>query len=149
MLVAALNEALMTASRSDWLHFALARVRDRLRGNALDFLFEDPYSHRPDTDESTFLLAAIAPADLPAAIALADAWCTSICAELEILATARERDVQFVREQLASTEHTAGFKSVSEDGDDAAYLLGFLRSLRDDMARALAADETTIRVRMG
>jgi hypothetical protein len=149
ILADALNEALMTASRGDWLHFVLARVRDRLDGNALDFLFEDPYSNHLEMDDSTFLLTAISPAELPAAIALADAWCTSICAKPEILATAAELDVQFVREQLAAIEHTAGFNSVSEDGDDVAYLLGFLRSLRAEMARAGAAGETTIHVRMG
>lgn len=149
VLVAALNEALMTASRSDWLHFVLARVRDRLGGQALDFLFEDPYSRHSESDESTFLLTAIAPAQLPAAIALADAWQASIHAEPEILAAACERDVEFVREQLAGVEAEAVFQSVSEDGDDPAYLVGFLRALRNELSRARAAGETTVHVRLG
>jgi hypothetical protein len=149
MLVAALNEALMTASRGDWLHFVLERVRDRLGGRTLDFLFQDPYSHQPELDESKFLLTAITPVELPAAIALVDAWLASICSEPEILATACERDVEFVREQLASVEPNETFQSVSEDGDEPVYLLGFLQSLRDKLVRACAAGETTIHVRLG
>jgi hypothetical protein len=148
MLVAALNEALTTASRGDWLHFVLDRVRERLGGKALDFLFEDPYSNQPESDESKFLLTAITPTGLPAAIALADTWRTSICAEPEILATACERDVEFVREQLASPDPVDAF-CVSEDGDEPAYLLGFLQLLRGELARACTAGETTIHVRLG
>ena len=147
-LVAVLNDALMTSSRGDWLHFVLGRVRDRLGGQALDFLFEDPYSRKPESDESTFLLTAIAPAELPSAIALADAWRAAIYAEPEILATACERDVEFVGEQLAA-DQDAVFHFVSEDGDEPAYLVGFLRALRNELARACAAGDTTIHVRLG
>jgi hypothetical protein len=148
-LVAALNDALMSASRGDWLHFVLSRVRDRLGGKALDFLFEDPYSGRSESDESQFLLTAIGPAELPGAIALADAWRAALFVDPEILATACERDVEFVREQLASAEQEAVFHGVSEDGDEPAYLVGFLRALRQEFARAQAAGETTIHVRLG
>ena len=147
-LVAVLNEALMTCSRSDWLHFVRARVRDRLGGKALDFLFEDPCSHKPESDETTFLLTAIGPAELAGAIALADSWRAAIYAEPEILATACERSVEFVREQLASVDPDAVFHAVSEDGDDPAYLAGFLHGLRHELARASAAGETTIHVRL-
>lgn len=148
-LVAVLNDALMTASRGDWLHFVLARVRERLGGNALDFLFEDSQSPQPESDESTFLLTAIAPAELSGAAALADAWRASIFAEPQILAAACERDVDFVREQLAAADAATVFQPVSEDGDDPAYLVGFLRALRNELSRARAAGETTIHVRLG
>lgn len=148
-LVAVLNEALMTSSRSDWLHFVLARVRDRLGGQALDFLFADPYSRESESDETAFLLTAIGPAGLAGAIAQADAWRAAILAEPEILATACERSVEFVRERLASMDPDAMFHAVSEDGDEPAYLVGFLRALRDELARASAAGETTVHVRLG
>src|ERR1700733_9628538 len=44
VLVAALGQAWMTASRGDWLHFVLGRLRDRLGGDALDFLFADRHA---------------------------------------------------------------------------------------------------------
>jgi len=45
----------------------------------------------------------------------------------EILATACERDVDCVREQLASPLDPLGFKRLSEDGDEPAYLVDFRR----------------------
>ena len=138
----------MTASRGDWLHFVLARVRDRLGGQALDFLFDDSRYHDSESEESKFLLTAIAPAELSGAVALADTWRASIYAEPQILAAACERDVDLVREQLAAVDEEAVFQPVSEDGDDPAYLVGFLRALRDELSRARAAGETTIHVRL-
>ena len=149
ILVDELNQALMTASRGDWLHFVLERVHDRLGGQALDFLFENPYAQQPDSDEAKFLLTAIAPADLPAAIALADAWRESLFAEPQILATACERDVEFVREQLATAEQEEVFQRAAEDGDEPAYLVWFLQTLRNQMDRTCAAGNTTIHVRLG
>lgn len=148
-LVAEINApAVATASRGDWLHFVLRRVRDRLGGQALDFLFEDPYSRRPESGESTFLLTAIAPAELPGAIALAAAWRAAILAEPEILATACEQKLEFVRQQLASTNHEEVFLN-SEDGDEPAYLVGFLHELHCELARACADGATAIHVRLG
>lgn len=149
VLVAELNEALMTHSRGDWLHFVLGRVRDRLGGRSLDFLFDDPGSDDGESDETRFLLTAIGPAGLPAAIALADTWRETIHAKPEILAAACELDVDTVREQLTMAEQQAVFHSVAEDGDDPAYLFGFLRVLRSLLARACAAGETAIHVRSG
>lgn len=149
MLVDALNGALMTASRGDWLHFVLARVRDRLGGAALDFLFEDPYSRRLESDQSMFLLTATSPDQLPAAIALANTWQKSICAEPQILATACERKVEFVRKQLALVNRGEAFQGVCEDGDEPIYLVEFLHSLSEELTRARATGETTIHVRLG
>ena len=146
MLVAELNEAMMTASRGDWLHFVLGRVRDRLGGTALDFLFGDPDANRPDTEDTTFLLTALNPAELPGALALADAWRAAICADPEILATACERDLEFVAGQLASADFEEAFLG-SEDGDEPAYLVGFLQRLRNNLAHASAAGATTLHVR--
>lgn len=126
-LVDALDDARMTASRGDWLHFVLARVRARLGGTSLDFLFQGPSEPAPETDESAFLLTAIAPEGLPAAIALADAWRAAIDAEPGILASACERDVAFIREQLASAKQREGFAPIDEDGDEPTYLPRFPR----------------------
>jgi hypothetical protein len=143
-LIAALSEASMTASRGDWLHFVLGRIRDRLGGKALDFLFGDRHSRPEESEGSAFLLTAIEPAALPAAIALAEDWCTAIADRPEILATACERDVDYVREQLASPLDPLEFERLSEDGDEPAYLVDFLQHLAGVLRHAEAAGNTVI-----
>lgn len=139
ILVSALSEASMTASRGDWLHFVLARIRDRLGGEALDFLFGKRQARPEGSEGYAFLLTAIEPADLPEAIALAEEWRNAIADRPEVLAIACERDVEYVRNQLGLPLDPLEFKRLSEDGDEPAYLVDFL----DHLASTLRYAETT------
>ena len=149
MLVSALNDALMTVSRGDWLHFVLSRLRDRLGGRALDFLLEDPDASHLETDESAFLLTAVKPSEIPGAIAQTNDWCASMLARPEILAATCERSVEYVQEQLATADSTGVFQGVSDDGDEPAYLFEFLGALRKELSRAGESGETVIHARLG
>lgn len=155
--------AIATGSRNDWLHFMLRKGHEALGGSELAFLIKDPES-LPDINPGHFrpagspgsgfetqevcVVTKLPHADIAPAIAKVDAW-------FEAAATRPELFPQMLGENCSREDAARAIEASmdlreefgNEDGDDAVYLFGFLKSLRSMMQEAMDSGMAVVHVR--
>jgi hypothetical protein len=141
--------ALMTASRGDWLHFALRNIFAESGGSALIFLVKDPESRPEDRLrlEGKWSMTSLPHAGITGALTEIDS----------LLVTAANNPERFeapmanfhaaciaedARDALDLTKDGVQEMGLAEDGDRPIYFFSFLKGLRtvllDAQARRMA-----------
>lgn len=146
-LVAAIEGGtpLFTYSRRDWLHRALSEVGEAFGGSCLmDFFSLGSNILATDSEEPGFLVTALMPSALPAAIATLDEWLESIAAEPGRLAARMGVVADDLRIALVSWAEDEG---ALEDGDGLPYLFWFLRCLRTELVGAQSSGQPVLHAR--
>jgi len=141
--------ALMSASRGDWLHFALRNIVAESGGSALAFLVKDPVSP-PDERlrfEEKWLMTALPHAGITGALAEIDSLLVTATDHPERFEAAMANfDAACIAEDaraaLDLTKDGVQEMGLAEDGDRPIYFFSFLKGLRtvllDAQARRMA-----------
>jgi len=129
--------ALMSASRGDWLHFALRNVVAEFGGSALAFLVKDPVSPPDDRlrSKEKWLMTALPHAGITGALAEIDSLLVTAAKHPERFEAAMANFdaawiAQDARDALDLTKEEVQNSGLAEDGDRPIYFFSFLKGLR-------------------
>lgn len=144
-------DAIVTSSRSNWLHWKLGQAFNHFGGSALEILAQDPYTYL-NIDPSTsgesswqegWVITALPNAKLGLAIKQLDAWLTTASTEPRRWAEIYDEGdyAENIANDLEKSEDLRNEGFCSDDGDCHYYLFSFLKSLR---AALISAQENSL-----